>query len=135
MKSTQFVPKGGNAFKSTKKAKTIKTNKLVDAEINYRSKEPDIENDSEDEMNYLAKEFGKATAGIGISLNPCWERVLSISTNTTRENSANNLRNHAAAVLPKSKGLWAAVAATSTWLAGVPAKLSLRCWKRSDISA
>lgn len=60
MKNTQFIPKGGNAFKTSKKPKTIKTNKLVDAEINYRSKEPDIERDSEDEMNYLAKEFGKA---------------------------------------------------------------------------
>lgn len=59
MKNTQFTPKGGNSFKSHKQPKKIVTDKKVDEEIAYKSETPDIESDSEDEMNYLAKEFGK----------------------------------------------------------------------------
>ena len=56
MKST-FKQKDGNKFKP--KIKVKKEVNEVDEDINYRSEIPDVESDSEDEINYLAKEFGK----------------------------------------------------------------------------
>lgn len=56
MKNTGFKPKSGNPFKKDKKG-TIKTDKSIDVEINYRSEKPDIESDSEDEMKYIGAKF------------------------------------------------------------------------------